>query len=149
VLAVLFDTLFAAELLPASGSYVAAETYKALGGLFSVCMVLGPLIYVATAEQHAKDQRYQLQGCVGGFLVAGAVILWAVGGQLATTLLLTVDLLGSTLQRGVAGILVVLSAVALLGALWHGGRSVCFILHELRSPQDLIDQARAPRWMMP
>lgn len=84
----LLGTILSANVLP-STTLVPASTYTGLNLMFGVIVIVGPLIYTATqttVEVHRGSPlaEPQYQGTVWGFLVATALTLWAVIGELAT-----------------------------------------------------------------
>lgn len=84
----LLGTILSANVLPAN-TLVPANTYTGLNLMFGVIVIVGPLIYTATQTTVQVHRGFpsaepQYQGTVWGFLVATALTLWAVIGELAT-----------------------------------------------------------------
>ena len=90
---ILGSILSAKGVVPDKPQFMPAPSYAALNLLFVVTVILAAFVYRATSTpantaspQGGTDVQYQ--GFVWGFLIASALTLWAVVGELATTLLL-------------------------------------------------------------
>jgi len=105
-----------------------AASYSALNLLFAVTVILAGFVYRATSApaNTATPQggtEVQYQGFVWSFLLASALTLWAVLGELVTTLLLFGEISStSSFSQPVLWLflaLVVAAALVLLGYVWH------------------------------
>jgi hypothetical protein len=148
---VLFQTFFGQNLLPASGTFMSGTMYGSLAAMFGGGLVAAPLIYLATGSYVKTGEDVQTQGRVWGFLIAAAMVLWAVIGQLAETLMLALDLTRGNLPWIIARVFVVVAVLVLVAGGCHGARSTYYVLNELHSQKltEAFNKARAPRWVLP
>lgn len=91
--AVLGSILSAKGLLPDKPHFLPTASYGALNLLFGVAIVLAGFFYRATSVAEdttapGGSKEVQYQGFVWSFLLASAITLWAVIGELATIFLL-------------------------------------------------------------
>jgi hypothetical protein len=129
----LLGTILSASLLP-STTLVSASTYAGLNLVFGVIVVVGPLIYTATqtavqVHRGSPIAEPQYQGTVWGFLVATALTLWAVLGELATIgLILNEIRRGGSMPAPVLGVMVALLAIGGIFLFVLAARRVAAIL---------------------
>ncbi len=119
----LLGTILSASLLPTS-TLVPADTYAGLNLMFGVMIIAGPLIYTATQQPtpvHRAGsvvQEPQYQGRVWGFLVATALTLWAVLGELVTVALVLNEIRrGGSLPAALFAIMIALLAIGAVSLL--------------------------------
>jgi len=132
VIGALLGTIISAGVLPRDSS-VSKETFAALNLLFAALIVLGPFIYNATrtrvdARRSAVIAEPQFQGFVWSFLVATAITLWAVLGEIATTFAIFSELQSADAVPDVAlwllGAVMLIGGVLLLPMTWSRARAI-------------------------
>jgi hypothetical protein len=151
VLAV-FQMLFAQNLLPPGEPYIPKATYAAFAVMFAALLLAAPVVYLALGRLEPPQKEVQIQGRVWGFVVAAFLVLWAIIGQLVETFVLSVDVARGPLDNWIAGVFVLLSAILVVAAALHGGRTVHFILKNLQSSGRFaasFAQGNAPAWFLP
>ena len=134
--ALLGTVLSAKGVVPTVTKFLPAATYSALNLAFGILVVLAPFLYrsvsapVAVTTAQGPDTEYQ--GTVAGFLLATALTLWGVLGELTALCLLFAELQES---QGVS--------LAFLGLFTLSG--VLLIIYSLRSiPAVIRAQAQHP-----
>ena len=121
---ILGTILAQSDVLPTPTHYLPNAAYGALNVLFVMTTLLAPLLYAAmqTVEEGKGEPKFL--GFVGWFLVASAVTLWGVLGELLTVALLVAEMqIGGALPLQSIGVFLalVLLALVLLGFyLWRG-----------------------------
>jgi hypothetical protein len=142
----LLGTILSANVLP-STTLVPASTYTGLNLMFGVIVIVGPLIYTATqttvqVHRGSPLAEPQYQGTVWGFLVATALTLWAVIGELATIgLVLNEIRRGGSLPAAALWVMVVLLAVSAVFLLVLAAQRITGVL----STQQADDKAKKAR----
>jgi hypothetical protein len=131
-LGALLGTIIAAGVLP-DQTAVPKTTYAGLNLFFGALILIGPLVYTATQTSAAADpakspQEPQLQGYVWSFLLASAITLWAMLGELGTILAVFNEIrVGETMPQAIVwvlGVLLVISAGLLLAMSWRRIRAI-------------------------
>ncbi|MBV9838459.1 MAG: hypothetical protein JO156_10075 [Solirubrobacterales bacterium] len=136
----LLGTILSANVLP-NGTLVPASTYTGLNLMFGVIVIVGPLIYTATqttvqVHRGSPVAEPQYQGTVWGFLVATALTLWAVIGELITIgLVLNEIRRGGSLPAVALGVMATLLAISAVSLLILADRRIAAILdsHQAQS----------------
>ncbi|HEX5246926.1 MAG TPA: hypothetical protein VFW41_07320 [Gaiellaceae bacterium] len=126
VVGALLGTILSAGVLPDT-TKVSKATYAGLNLFFGVLILIAPLLYTATqnavdVHRRQPEKETQYQGYVLAFLVASAVTLWAVVGELVTVLLLFREIrVGNSIPEPaiwVMGAIVVLACLLLARYAW-------------------------------
>jgi hypothetical protein len=150
----ILTTILSAQVLSSSQLYpISKEGLTTLSLLFTIIIVIAALVYnanrdpvdIAVPDPNAPSRvKYdtQYQGYVWAFLVASAMVVWAVIGQLATVLLLLYGLLytqGTTLIPGfIFAIFTALTVAALFLANHYAWKSIPWTLR--RQEEHRTDQ---------
>lgn len=122
----LLGTILSASVLPDTTS-VPKATYAGLNLFFGALIVIGPFAYTATqgikpVHRTRTVKEPQFQGYVWSFLLATAITLWAVLGELATMFAVFDEIqVGQTMPEVALGIfaaLLAISGVLLLVMSW-------------------------------
>jgi len=126
VVGALLGTILNAQKVIASTPRLSQTEYAALNLFFGIVVVLSPFIFRAssrvvkvTGPQGVADTQYQ--GLVLGFLVATALTVWAVAGEVVTILLLFGDLQAPS---GALTLFTVLLAICACLLIYYVGTSV-------------------------
>ena len=90
----LLGTILGAGVLPEETQRLSNAAFAGLNLLFGVLIVLAAFVYNATRQPTKKNgkEEVQYQGYVWSFLLASAMTLWAVLGELATMFLLLAEI---------------------------------------------------------
>lgn len=132
VVGALLGTIISAGVLPERLA-VPKATYAALNLLFAALIVLGPFIYNATRRQvdvsrSAEVTEPQFQGYVWSFLLATAITLWAVLGEIATTFAIFNELQAADAVPEAAvwllGAVMLIGGILLLPMSWSRAKSI-------------------------
>jgi hypothetical protein len=127
----ILGTILGASVLPGDPRFLTGDAYTGLSLGFGILVVLAPFIFVATRTKSgdADDGSPIYEGYVWAFLVASAVTLWAVFGELTTLAFVFAELQhADTLSWwSVAPILATLVLSELLVA-WYSVRSIGWML---------------------
>jgi hypothetical protein len=118
VFGALVGTIVTSGVLPDT-STTPKSTYAGLNVLFGALILIAPFVYTATqkaAKVHLSKtvKEPQYQGFVWGFLLATAITVWAVMGELATTFAMFEAIRTGHSMPGVA--VIVLAAVVIIAA---------------------------------
>ena len=133
VVGALLGTILSSSALPEQMA-TSKATYAGLNLLFGVLILVAPLVYTATQTPNSvhrtkllKEPQYQ--GYVASLLVASAVTLWAVIGELTTVVLLFEEIRTSrSLPVFAIVLLVVLVAAAAALLCFYAFRALGWIL---------------------
>jgi hypothetical protein len=142
----LLGTILSANVLPAN-TLVPANTYTGLNLMFGVIVIVGPLIYTGTqttvqVHRGSPVTEPQYQGTVWGFLIATALTLWAVIGELATIgLVLNEIRRGGSLPAVALWVMVALLAISAMFLLILAKQRISGIL-ETRQSHSETEQTR-------
>jgi hypothetical protein len=150
VLAV-FQMLFAQNLL-SDAPYMPKTSYAALAAMFGALLIAGPFVYLGSGLLSLNDKKeVQVQGRVWGFLLGATLVLWAVVGQLLETVVLSFDVARGGLDTAIACVFNGLSIAILAVAIWHGWRTVHFVLVNLHAGtlREMFHRGQAPAWPLP
>jgi hypothetical protein len=78
-------TILGAQVLPANPHYLSTIAYTGLNLFFAVLVVVAPFVFAATRDKISQDaQGLHYEGFVWSFMIASAITVWAVIGELAT-----------------------------------------------------------------
>ncbi len=126
VVGAILGTVLSAKVLPANPTVVASPNgYTALSLLFGALVVLAPLVFVALRSGNPSTTNQTVEGRGWTFLLATAVSLWGVVGELVTVGLVLYEAQnGGTLPLGAVTPMwcVIGAALVLVGV--YGFRSV-------------------------
>jgi hypothetical protein len=132
VVGALLGTILLASVLPEE-SVVPKVTYAGLNLFFGILIVIAPFIYTATQSAAAYDDSQagkepQLQGYVWSFLLATAITVWAVLGEIGTMFAIFDEIrVGQTMPDAAIAVLALvlaLSAVLLLVMSWKRVKAI-------------------------
>ncbi len=84
VVGAILGTVLSGKVLPARTVVITPDGYTALSLLFGILVVLAPFLYTAFRKGRPTPTGPEFAGRNVGFLVASAVTIWAVCGQIAT-----------------------------------------------------------------
>jgi hypothetical protein len=141
VVGALLGTIISAGVLP-EASATPKSTFAVLSLLFGVLVVLGPFLYAAT--QRAKSvhrtktvKEPQYQGYLWSFLLAAAITLWAVFGEVGTSFAILYELrTESSLPQGAVYVIgaVMAGALALVcSSAWYSLRETIVVQRDVKA----------------
>jgi uncharacterized membrane protein YfcA len=93
----ILGTVLTASVLPATTLRLTKDEYTGLNLLFAVMVVLAGVVFAASERPARKsdpepDKERKYEGSVGAFLVSAGLVIWAVLGQFACLVLITLEL---------------------------------------------------------